>query len=128
MPSSSAYLSGLAVLAFLVAPSAAQTVEPRYAAAANWASYDGDNTGRRYRELDEITPANVSKLAVQWVFQFQPSLSRALATPVVIISPTKVPKAAVTSFLRSVIESLLQDPGIESPRLEQEPHSSTRVS
>ena len=80
MPSS-AYLSGLAALALLVTHAAAQTVEPRYEAAENWAAYDGDNTGRRYRELDEITPANARKLAVQWVFQFQPALSRALATP-----------------------------------------------
>jgi len=29
--------------------------------AANWPSYNGDYTGRRYSRLDQITPANVSK-------------------------------------------------------------------
>ena len=36
----------------------------------NWVSYNGDYSGRRYsRHLTEVTPANVSHLAVKWVYQ-----------------------------------------------------------
>jgi alcohol dehydrogenase (cytochrome c) len=36
--------------------------------AANWLSYNGDYTGRRYSALREITPQNVAQLHAQWVF------------------------------------------------------------
>jgi alcohol dehydrogenase (cytochrome c) len=36
--------------------------------AANWLSYNGDYTGRRYSALREITPQNVAQLRAQWVF------------------------------------------------------------
>ena len=50
---------------------------------ANWTSYNGDYTGRRYSSLREITAANVSKLHAAWVFH--PGNSQSLeATPVVI--------------------------------------------
>jgi len=35
---------------------------------ANWVSYNGDYTGRRYSSLRQITPANVNQLRAQWVF------------------------------------------------------------
>ena len=35
---------------------------------ANWVSYNGDYTGRRYTSLSQITPANVGQLRAQWVF------------------------------------------------------------
>ena len=35
---------------------------------ANWPSYHGDYTGRRYSALDQITPQNVGQLRAQWVF------------------------------------------------------------
>jgi alcohol dehydrogenase (cytochrome c) len=34
----------------------------------DWISYNGDYTGRRYSSLAEVTPANVSHLAVKWTF------------------------------------------------------------
>ncbi len=50
---------------------------------ANWLSYNGDFTGRRFSSLAQITPANVSRLRAQWVFH--PGNSERLeATPVVV--------------------------------------------
>ncbi|HET6177081.1 MAG TPA: PQQ-dependent dehydrogenase, methanol/ethanol family [Candidatus Sulfotelmatobacter sp.] len=50
---------------------------------ANWTSYNGDYTGRRYSSLHEITAANVSQLRAAWVFH--PGGSQRLeATPVVV--------------------------------------------
>ncbi len=51
--------------------------------AANWTSYNGDYTGRRYSALQEINPTNVHQLRAAWVFH--PGNSQNLeATPVVI--------------------------------------------
>ena len=51
--------------------------------AANWTSYNGDYTGRRYSALREINAANVRQLRAAWVFH--PGNSQNLeATPVVI--------------------------------------------
>jgi alcohol dehydrogenase (cytochrome c) len=50
---------------------------------ANWTSYNGDYTGRRYSSLHEITPANVAQLRAAWIFH--PSNSERLeVTPVVV--------------------------------------------
>ena len=50
---------------------------------ANWTSYNGDYTGRRYSSLHEINVANVSRLRASWVFH--PGNSERLeATPVVV--------------------------------------------
>jgi alcohol dehydrogenase (cytochrome c) len=50
---------------------------------ANWPSYNGDYTGRRYSSLDQITSANVGQLQAAWVFH--PGNSQRLeATPVVV--------------------------------------------
>ncbi len=50
---------------------------------ANWISYNGDYTGRRYSSLHEITPKNVTQLRAAWIFH--PSHSDRLeVTPVVI--------------------------------------------
>jgi alcohol dehydrogenase (cytochrome c) len=35
---------------------------------ANWLSYNGDYSGRRYSELAQITAKNVDQLRAQWVF------------------------------------------------------------
>jgi alcohol dehydrogenase (cytochrome c) len=51
--------------------------------AANWPSYNGDYTGRRYSGLDQITPANVNQLRAQWVFHARNSESLEV-TPVVV--------------------------------------------
>jgi alcohol dehydrogenase (cytochrome c) len=50
---------------------------------ANWTSYNGDYTGRRYSSLREINPENVAQLRAAWVFH--PGNSQRLeGTPVVI--------------------------------------------
>jgi alcohol dehydrogenase (cytochrome c) len=50
---------------------------------ANWTSYNGDYTGRRYSSLHDVNVANVAKLRAAWVFH--PGNSKNLeATPVVI--------------------------------------------
>jgi len=51
--------------------------------AANWPSYNGDYSGRRYSGLAEITPENVKQLRAQWVFHSHNSDSLEV-TPVVI--------------------------------------------
>jgi alcohol dehydrogenase (cytochrome c) len=50
--------------------------------AANWPSYNGDYTGRRFTSLAEITPANVAQLRAQWVFHIRESTGLEV-TPVV---------------------------------------------
>ena len=35
---------------------------------ANWTSYNGDYTGRRYSSLNEVKPENVARLRAAWVF------------------------------------------------------------
>jgi alcohol dehydrogenase (cytochrome c) len=50
---------------------------------ANWTSYNGDYTGRRYSSLHEINAANVAQLRASWVFH--PGNSQRLeATPLVV--------------------------------------------
>ncbi|HUX09224.1 MAG TPA: PQQ-binding-like beta-propeller repeat protein, partial [Terriglobia bacterium] len=50
---------------------------------ADWNSYNGDLTGRRYSSLAQITPGNVGRLRAQWVFH--PTNSQLLeVTPVVV--------------------------------------------
>jgi alcohol dehydrogenase (cytochrome c) len=50
---------------------------------ANWPSYNGDYTGRRYSNLSQITPQNVSQLRAQWVFHSHNS-DLLEGTPVVV--------------------------------------------
>ena len=38
---------------------------------ANWVSYNGDYTGRRFSSLMEITPGNVANLRAQWIFHLR---------------------------------------------------------
>ena len=50
---------------------------------ANWTSYNGDYTGRRYSSLREITPQNVAQLRAAWAFH--PGNSQTLeGTPLVV--------------------------------------------
>ncbi len=51
--------------------------------AQDWPSYNGDYTGRRYSQLDQITPENVHRLRAQWVFH-SPNSSDLEVTPVEI--------------------------------------------
>jgi alcohol dehydrogenase (cytochrome c) len=50
---------------------------------ANWTSYNGDYTGRRYSSLQQITPANVAQIRADWVFH-PGNTQRLEVTPVVI--------------------------------------------
>lgn len=51
--------------------------------AANWTSYNGDYSGRRYSALTQITSANAAQLRAAWVFH--PGNSQRLeVTPVVV--------------------------------------------
>ena len=52
-------------------------------AGANWISYNGDYSGRRYSSLSEITAANLPQLQAQWVFH-APNTNRLENTPVVV--------------------------------------------
>src|SRR5277367_4729909 len=50
---------------------------------ADWTSYNGDYSGRRYSGLQQIKPENVAQLRAAWVFH--PGNSERLeATPVVV--------------------------------------------
>jgi alcohol dehydrogenase (cytochrome c) len=52
----------------------------------NWLTYSGNYNGQRYSTLDQITPANVRHLNLEWVFQVR-SLGAAdkfEATPIVV--------------------------------------------
>jgi alcohol dehydrogenase (cytochrome c) len=51
--------------------------------AANWLSYNGDYTGRRFSALSEIHAGNVGQLRAQWVFH-SPNSDRLEVTPVVV--------------------------------------------
>lgn len=51
--------------------------------AANWLSYNGDYTGKRFSGLDQINKQNVSQLRAQWVFHV-PHADSLEVTPVVL--------------------------------------------
>jgi alcohol dehydrogenase (cytochrome c) len=51
--------------------------------AANWLSYNGDYTGRRYSGLTQLNPVNVAQLRAQWVFH-SPNSNHLEGTPVVV--------------------------------------------
>jgi alcohol dehydrogenase (cytochrome c) len=50
---------------------------------ANWFSYNGDYSGRRYSELTQITAQNVNRLRAEWVFHSRNS-DRLEVTPLVV--------------------------------------------
>jgi alcohol dehydrogenase (cytochrome c) len=50
---------------------------------ANWTSYNGDYSGRRYSALSEITPENIANLRAQWIFHVRGGNDLEV-TPVVI--------------------------------------------
>ncbi|HLW84765.1 MAG TPA: PQQ-dependent dehydrogenase, methanol/ethanol family [Candidatus Sulfotelmatobacter sp.] len=51
--------------------------------AANWVSYNGDYSGRRYSSLSQINVENLPQLRAEWVFHARNS-SRLEGTPVVV--------------------------------------------
>jgi alcohol dehydrogenase (cytochrome c) len=50
---------------------------------ANWLSYNGDYTGRRYSSLDQINVKNVGQMRAQWVFH-APNSDTLEVTPVTV--------------------------------------------
>jgi len=50
---------------------------------ANWISYNGDYSGRRFSSLAEITPANVTNLRAEWIFHVRDA-NELEVTPVVV--------------------------------------------
>ena len=50
---------------------------------ANWLSYNGDYSGRRYSSLDQINEENIGRLRAQWVFHSDNSQTLEV-TPVVV--------------------------------------------
>jgi alcohol dehydrogenase (cytochrome c) len=51
--------------------------------AANWISYNGDYSGRRYSSLSEVNAATLPQLRAEWVFH-APNMNRLENTPVVV--------------------------------------------
>ena len=51
--------------------------------AANWTSYNGDYSGRRYSSLSSINADNIADLQAQWVFHAS-NTSRLEVTPIVV--------------------------------------------
>src|SRR5579864_9512755 len=49
----------------------------------NWLTYSGTTLSQRHSLLDQITPANVKNLELQWVYQAK-SLEKFEATPLVV--------------------------------------------
>ena len=88
--------------------------------AANWISYNGDYTGRRFSALAEVTPANVSQLRAQWVFHIRETTGLEV-TPVVVNGVMFVTSAndafaldartgrAIWHYARPVTEGLIDD-------------------
>src|SRR5689334_23445137 len=54
-----------------------------HAAGANWTSYNGDYSGRRFSALSEITATNLPQLSAAWVFHAH-NTNRLENTPVVL--------------------------------------------
>jgi alcohol dehydrogenase (cytochrome c) len=52
----------------------------------NWLTYSGSYDGQRYSRLDQITPANVKNLDLQWVFQVRQlgAADKFEASPIVV--------------------------------------------
>lgn len=50
---------------------------------ANWVSYNGDYSGRRFSSLGQVSPENVSQLRAQWIFHIRDA-NELEVTPVVV--------------------------------------------
>jgi alcohol dehydrogenase (cytochrome c) len=51
---------------------------------ADWPSYNGDLSGNRFSKLDQITPANIARLAPKWIYTMDTPSPRVETTPVVV--------------------------------------------
>src|SRR5271170_1048013 len=88
--------------------------------AANWTSYNGDYTGRRYSSLDQININNVKNLRAQWIFH-APNSDSLEVTPVAVDGMMFVTSAndafaldaqtgrVVWHYARPVTEGLIDD-------------------
>jgi len=88
--------------------------------AANWTSYNGDYTGRRYSSLDQINIGNVKNLRAQWIFH-APNSDSLEVTPVAVDGMMFVTSAndafaldsrtgrVVWHYARPVTEGLIDD-------------------
>ena len=85
MTRSTVFALGLCLL--IPSPLSAQVTFERLLNAAdephNWLTYSGSYSSNRHSALDQITPANVVDLQLQWVFQAR-SLENFTATPLVV--------------------------------------------
>jgi quinoprotein glucose dehydrogenase len=66
--------AGLVAAAFMYSTTAAQSNASREAKASNeWPTYGHDPGGQRFSPLTQITPANVDRLQVAWVYHMRPA-------------------------------------------------------
>jgi len=76
-----------ALIAVWSLPAQAQVTSQRLVAASsepqNWLTYSGGYYSQRYSPLDQITPANVKNLKLQWVYQ-SPVAGNWQTTPLVV--------------------------------------------
>jgi alcohol dehydrogenase (cytochrome c) len=72
----------LTLSAWLRAQVTEQDLRAGYKDATRWVTFSGDYTGQRHSPLTQITPDNVSRLAVQWIFQGNPQ-GRLPASPLI---------------------------------------------
>jgi alcohol dehydrogenase (cytochrome c) len=122
---SSATVSALRAQETATPPSLTTTIDLRpqdlvQSAAANWISYNGDVTGRRFSNLNQINPANVAQLRAQWVFHLRDAEALEV-TPVVVDGIMFVTSAndafaldartgrAIWHYTRPVTEGLIDD-------------------
>src|SRR5262245_42631336 len=83
-----AMIAGLAMTAAAATTAVAQNVtneqlQKGLADPSAWLNYGGDYNGQRHSPLNQITPANVGGLTVQWAFQTA-QLGKFEATPIVL--------------------------------------------
>jgi len=60
-----------------------QRIEAAVAGTQDWLTYSGNYLGHRYSELDQITPANVHRLTMKWIYQPLSDFRRLETTPLV---------------------------------------------
>lgn len=62
-----------AAAALLVATTIGGAARPDPTSTADWTSFGGDEAGRRFSPLAEITPANVARLVPVWTYELRPA-------------------------------------------------------
>jgi alcohol dehydrogenase (cytochrome c) len=80
------FADAIGIVAWLATAAAAQNVPIellQQPARDSWPTYHGDYTGRHHSRLTQITPANVSQLALAWAFQTN-ATQAIKSTPIVV--------------------------------------------